>query len=276
MSANPQMQRATPARPGELRRIEGITPAIEGRLHEAGITTFAQLAEARPEFLAEVLRPIGAVTTRRVVQQGWIAAARALAAESSPFALSRPELQNEGFVVDLFLDVNREVQLTQVLHVKSAAGESWQGWDAERLLGFFRRNSQLPETKPPALSSDPLDLRGIEIHSSQGRPIARCDEPLNAQFVFDLNKPFRASTRPLTYQAEIRARSSKGDRIILAQAEGELDPLSESLELTVPPGLLNPGLYRIRGTLTVTRPGSTREKAFTKTTSLPGGILRIM
>jgi hypothetical protein len=52
-------------------------------------------------------------------------------------------LDNEGFVVDLFLDQSKQVQLTQILHVKSNDGEGWHGWDERRLMNFFIDRAQL-------------------------------------------------------------------------------------------------------------------------------------
>lgn len=43
----------------DLSIVEGIGPKINSVLHEAGIRTFAQLAEATPERLGEVLREAG-------------------------------------------------------------------------------------------------------------------------------------------------------------------------------------------------------------------------
>ncbi len=44
-----------PASPDDLTRIEGIGPKISGLLHEAGITTFAQLAATDVETLRQIL-----------------------------------------------------------------------------------------------------------------------------------------------------------------------------------------------------------------------------
>jgi predicted flap endonuclease-1-like 5' DNA nuclease len=41
--------------PDDLTRIEGIGPKISGLLQEAGITTFAQLADTDPGSLEEIL-----------------------------------------------------------------------------------------------------------------------------------------------------------------------------------------------------------------------------
>ena len=46
---------AVPATPDVLKKLEGIGPKVEGILNAAGITTFAQLAEADVEKLREVL-----------------------------------------------------------------------------------------------------------------------------------------------------------------------------------------------------------------------------
>ena len=44
-----------PAEPDDLKRIEGIGPKLSSVLQEAGIVTFAQLAAANPEQLADIL-----------------------------------------------------------------------------------------------------------------------------------------------------------------------------------------------------------------------------
>lgn len=57
-------------------------------------------------------------------------------------------LDNEGFVIDLFLDQQKQVHLTQVLHVKSNDGEAWEGWNAKRLTDFFIGRAQLSVPEP--------------------------------------------------------------------------------------------------------------------------------
>lgn len=44
-----------PAEPDDLKRIEGIGPKFSSVLREAGIATFAQLANATPDELAQIL-----------------------------------------------------------------------------------------------------------------------------------------------------------------------------------------------------------------------------
>jgi predicted flap endonuclease-1-like 5' DNA nuclease len=48
-----------PPEPDDLQRIEGVGPKIAGVLQEAGITTFAQLAQADVGRLREILTEVG-------------------------------------------------------------------------------------------------------------------------------------------------------------------------------------------------------------------------
>ena len=47
------------AKGDDLKKIEGIGPKIEQLLHEAGITTFAQLAETSPDLIKVILDNAG-------------------------------------------------------------------------------------------------------------------------------------------------------------------------------------------------------------------------
>ncbi len=50
-----QMRSAAPAMPDDLQQVHGIGPVFDGRLRQAGIETFAQLAALSPEKLADIL-----------------------------------------------------------------------------------------------------------------------------------------------------------------------------------------------------------------------------
>jgi predicted flap endonuclease-1-like 5' DNA nuclease len=63
-----------------LERIKGIGAVFAQRLKAAGIRTFAQLAEARPEQIREIIKP---EEWQKINPEGWIAEARALAAEKA-------------------------------------------------------------------------------------------------------------------------------------------------------------------------------------------------
>jgi large subunit ribosomal protein L21 len=59
----------------DFKRIYGIGPAIERRLHSAGIRTFADLAALSAEAIAALLPNLSA---QQITKQGWIPQARKL------------------------------------------------------------------------------------------------------------------------------------------------------------------------------------------------------
>src|SRR6266545_4105800 len=65
----------------DFRLISGIGPAVESRLHSAGILTFAQLAALSPDDIAALVAGLTGLSAERIVKQGWIGQARELAAE---------------------------------------------------------------------------------------------------------------------------------------------------------------------------------------------------
>ena len=62
----------------DFKLIKGIGPAIERRLHEAGITTFVQLATLSPDDVATLVNGAG-VSSSRIVKENWIGRAEELA-----------------------------------------------------------------------------------------------------------------------------------------------------------------------------------------------------
>lgn len=49
------LAKSVPTKPDDLRKIEGIGPKIQTTLQAAGIQTFAQLADSKPENLKQIL-----------------------------------------------------------------------------------------------------------------------------------------------------------------------------------------------------------------------------
>jgi len=76
--AVPRPADPAPSRPDDLRRIEGIGPKLAAALTAAGITTYAQLADADPKRLVATLREQGMRFAPSL--DTWIAQARLLAA----------------------------------------------------------------------------------------------------------------------------------------------------------------------------------------------------
>jgi len=70
---------AAPAAPGadDLKKLSGVGPALEKKLHAAGITSFAQIAAWTPEDVAEMDEKLS--FKGRIEREGWVAQAKDLA-----------------------------------------------------------------------------------------------------------------------------------------------------------------------------------------------------
>jgi hypothetical protein len=140
---------------GDFKSIKGINTMIENRLHAAGILTYEQLAALSPTEIAKRVGKLTGVNVDRIKEQDWAGQARGLA-EQPTVQASGGELDNVGFVVDLFLDARKQVQSTQVLNVKSGVGDTWKGWDENRLLAFFVEQSHLQLPIATAILTAPI------------------------------------------------------------------------------------------------------------------------
>lgn len=69
-----------PAKPDDLKRIEGIGPVISGVLQKAGIKTFAQLADTKAEGIKEILEKADPKLLRLADPTSWPKQARLAAA----------------------------------------------------------------------------------------------------------------------------------------------------------------------------------------------------
>jgi|GEM_PF-6082221 len=72
-----------PAKADDLKLINGIGPAVEKRLNDVGIFTFAQLAALSPADIAAAVTGISGLASERIIKQDWIGQAHKLAAQSS-------------------------------------------------------------------------------------------------------------------------------------------------------------------------------------------------
>ncbi|MBK5932965.1 LSU ribosomal protein L21P [Rhodovulum imhoffii] len=67
-----------PAKGGDdLKKLSGVGPALEKKLHEAGVTTFAQIAAWTPEQVAAMDQKLS--FKGRIEREGWIEQAKELA-----------------------------------------------------------------------------------------------------------------------------------------------------------------------------------------------------
>ena len=71
---------AAPSGSDDLKRLSGVGPALEAKLHESGITTFAQIAAWGPAEIEEFGEKLS--FKGRIERENWVEQAQALAAES--------------------------------------------------------------------------------------------------------------------------------------------------------------------------------------------------
>ena len=77
--AAPAPKAEAPAGGDDLKKLSGVGPALEKKLHEAGITTFAQIAAWTEADVAEMDEKLS--FKGRIEREGWIEQAKELAAE---------------------------------------------------------------------------------------------------------------------------------------------------------------------------------------------------
>ncbi len=68
---------SAPARSDDLKRLSGVGPALEKKLHTSGVTSFAQIAAWTPEDVATFNEKLN--FKGRIEREGWIDQARDLA-----------------------------------------------------------------------------------------------------------------------------------------------------------------------------------------------------
>src|SRR5438876_8291182 len=66
----------------DLKLINGIGIAVEDRLHDHGIYTFAQLVALSPADIAAAVVGLAGLSAERIIKQNWIGQARKLASKS--------------------------------------------------------------------------------------------------------------------------------------------------------------------------------------------------
>jgi hypothetical protein len=280
----PQHDRPTSnptGQPGDdFRRITGIGPALQRRLHDAGILTFQDLAGRTPEEIAAALADVTGVSPERIASQDWIGQARRLAGH--PPEEAEPSQRYASFHVELLLDPDLGVRRTKVHDHQLDTDETWPGWDEGRLLALLRERvpvaaarestgaaDLLPPaapsaSEPPAAPSTSLAPPGLRveeltsIRDGERGDVRLPNEPTSVRLTLRAEPTDTPHGAAVDFAADVAAHSKLGDerRWPLGTAHGTIrgnDPLS--VELTGPP--LPTGLYRLVATVAVYPPDHT-------------------
>ncbi len=270
------------ASPGadDFKRIRGIGPATERRLHDAGILTFARLAALSPTDIAAL---VPGLSVSRIVKEKWIEQARKLAAKRAPTkprkkeaAALRGRQHYATFTVELLLDENNNVRRTRVAHVQSGDEETWASWDGARVVSFFiqRAALRLPpvEEAPPvaAMAERPprsvvtadlvgvlrlRDLETVPADANIPHNILRYGQPFAVRLTLDLTDVAGPRDVPISYMVTIYAkRLGGGPRQIVGEAHGFIT-LADKVTVNVEGMALPQGVYRLEAFVSLTSPG---------------------
>jgi hypothetical protein len=128
-----------------FQSIRHINSIIESRLHQAGILSFEAIASLTPEQIYKKVGRFVGFSIKQILDQNWIGQAAQFAASKEPNAST----ESEGFILNLFLNAQKIIHSTQILHVNSDEGEKWNGWDSKRVEEFIISHSgiALPKNK---------------------------------------------------------------------------------------------------------------------------------
>ncbi|SRR6266566_1522792 len=176
----------------DFTRISGIGKALDRRLHQAGVSSYADLAALDPERIASLLEDGVAVTPGRIGGEDWTGQAARLAEEAamaqagtavgeggevataaaagapasspeasagSPKASAAADATGphyQSFVVRILLhEPDGRIASTTVQHVGSGAERRWPGLDKQALLDFISAYLSPGAAEPlPARRSD--------------------------------------------------------------------------------------------------------------------------
>lgn len=292
MSSNhtaPQ-QHAAPPNADDLKLIHGIGPGIAQRLYDAGILSFAQLAELSPDEIAARIGGVAGLSGKSVAAQNWVEQARALAGEETPAKAERQHYAT--FTVQLLLDEANAVRRTQVTHVQSGAADTWANWQADRLTGFFIQRGELHLASIEAAASleaeiapqiptaehprPTLRLRSLDLTASERdgpRQFLRCSQGYVVRLALELSGLAPDDAGGWSYSAAVYAKSLGGRaRHDVGEAHGAIAKEGE-LQIDMQGNALPGGIYRLEALANAARSGAGAPE--TLTAFLEAGLLQV-
>jgi hypothetical protein len=215
----------------DFKRIRGIGAAVERRLHEAGILTFAQLA-ALP--VQQVAALVGIRSAARVAKEKWIAQARRLAQlQARHRSFARLTRRRSGqryatYTLELLLDDKNQARRTHIVYVQNGEEATWVGWDQTQLLAFIaskaglriRASKAQPEAvgsasehapqpvQPPTFTGELRLKRFVILSAETNTPtlILPSGQPVIAQLSIDLTALNTPGDLPLRLSATVYAK----------------------------------------------------------------------
>lgn len=278
----------------DFKLVDGIGPAVEKRLHAAGIQTYIELSRTEPEKLAILLDGMIGYSTKRIEDQDWSGQARVLAEQTEQ---SIPEeiheavnngLHYASYTLELLIDHDNQVRSTRAMHVQTRQESRWAGWDAERLQSFLvdsgklqialsqeaapTQEEQVPEITASSAETPQTDetskpemaMQGItkiietRLKDQSGQPIGILipgNSPFEVQLMLDLSQVEVPKGEHLSYDAIIYIKKlGKSGKEIAGGKEGTISA-DKSTIINVSSKPLDPGDYHLEALVTL-RPHS--------------------
>ena len=137
-----------------FKLVDGIGPAVEKRLHAAGIRTYVELSRMETDRLAEIVDGMIGYSVKRIKEQDWSGQARVLAEQSEKHfpeetrAPANNGLHYASYTLELLLDHENHVHSMRAMHVQTRQEARWAGWDPDRLQNFLIGSGKLQITMP--------------------------------------------------------------------------------------------------------------------------------
>jgi hypothetical protein len=149
----------------DLTRIAGLGQDIARRLDEAGIRTYAELADCSAGEIAKVLP--GASPLLWGCIDGWRHSAQQLAGGTAmPPERGGPAAGNgqhyESFIVRVLLNDDGSIRDTRMEHIGTGEVKRWAGWEHDAMLGFIKEAAA--PAAPPVLLAAPVGPPDAEPH----------------------------------------------------------------------------------------------------------------
>jgi len=215
----------------DLNRIAGLGHDIARRLNEAGIRTYAELADCSAGEIAKVLP--GASPLLWGCIDGWRHRAQELAEGiAMPPVRSGPAVGNgqhyKSFIVRVLLNDDGSIRDTRMERIGTGEVRRWAGWEHDAMLGFIKEAAA--SAAPPVLLAAPVGPLGAEPHpESVTESVA---EPGATSQVRLISQPPATARAPTTPSPSSQSEASQA-AVAAAAADAP------------PPGLLAP-IVRLR------------------------------
>jgi hypothetical protein len=293
--------------PEDFKLIHGIGPGIESRLWNAGILKYEQLANLSPEEIYKALGDLVGLRVEKIIRQNWIGQARDLAENAAshlqPVNVEGLDehLHYASFTVEVLLDDANDARRTRIDHIQSGTGQTWAGWDQDRLIDFFIQYSALrisikernpvgsiPEEPRPverSVEETPIPVGGnliwisdlVTIPEGYDRPYRSIPKDRVVNFGMKLNFSTSPGLRnkPIPFSATVILRKvDSGIQQTVGVSQGLLNP-AEPCSIRVQSDEIPEGTYRVNAAVDLDPDPSKSSEAPVQHAQLEGGLLQV-